>query len=121
MASAFSHPAVLLVLTPAFRAAGADIGRRAILYGVVCCLLPDIDAVGHWIGVPSGTTWGHRGATHSILFAGIVAAGITAAAFRDATSRGAVFLFLFLCGASHGFLDMATDGGRAIAWLWPFG
>jgi len=121
MASAISHPTVLLALAPAFRAAGAGMDRRALLFGALCCLLPDIDAVGYWLGVPSSAPWGHRGATHSIFFAAILAGGITAAAFRDAASRGAVFLFLFLCGASHGFLDMMTDGGPPVAWLAPFG
>jgi inner membrane protein len=119
MASAISHPAVLLALAPAFRP--AVLNRRVLLFGALCSVLPDIDAVPHWLGVPSSSPFGHRGVTHSILFAALLAGGLSAAVFRRAPSRGAVFLFFFLCGASHGFLDMMTTGGQPIAWLWPFG
>jgi inner membrane protein len=119
MASAISHPAVLLALAPAFGPAALD--RRVLLFGALCSVLPDIDAIPHWLGVPSSSPFGHRGLTHSIVFAALLAAGLTAAAFRGSPSWRAVFLFLFLCGASHGFLDMMTTGGQPIAWLWPFG
>ena len=32
-------------------------------------LLPDLDAVGFSLGVAYGAPWGHRGATHSLVFA----------------------------------------------------
>lgn len=32
---------------------------------------------------------------------------------------GVAFAFLAAATASHGLLDMLTDGGRGVAWLWP--
>lgn len=117
MASAFSHPAVLLGLSPWFRRVGLD--RRALLLGAFCSVLPDVDAVGFWLGVPYDAPLGHRGLTHSILFAAAVAAALVLLAFATSTSPRAVFLFLFLCGVSHGVLDAMTDGGRGIAFFAP--
>ena len=118
MASAFSHPAAVVALSPWFR--GAGIGRRAVLFGVCCTILPDVDAVGFWLGVPYTSLWGHRGMTHSFFFASVIAAAVTLTCFRSAPRRTPVFLLLFLCGASHGLLDAMTDGGRGIALLAPF-
>jgi inner membrane protein len=38
--------------------------------------------------------------------------------FLPGTRSG--WLFLFAAAASHGLLDMATDGGLGIALFWPF-
>ncbi len=117
MASVLSHPAVALGLQPWFRRA---LDRRALAAGGICAVLPDIDAVGFWLGVPYGSPFGHRGLTHSLVFAAVLAALVTVAGFRRHAARPAVFAFLFLCGASHGLLDAMTDGGRGIALFWPF-
>jgi inner membrane protein len=119
VASVISHPAVLLALAPGFRAAG--LGRRALLFGALCTVLPDIDSVGYWLGVPPAAPLGHRGATHSIFTAAALSAALTATAFRHAPSRLAVFALLFLCAASHGLLDMMTDGGPPVAFFAPLG
>ena len=118
MASVLSHPAAILGLSPWFRSRG--VRRRAALFGVFCAVLPDVDAVGFWLGVPYGSAWGHRGLTHSILAAAVVAAACAAGAFRAERSRIAILFFLFLCGASHGFFDAMTDGGLGVAFLAPF-
>jgi inner membrane protein len=118
VASAISHPAVLLALVPLFR--GTGLSRRVWLAGILCSVLPDADTVGFWLGVPYGSLWGHRGLTHSVLSAAVVAAAITLWAFRAERSRLAVFLFLFLCGGSHGLFDAMTDGGLGVAFFAPF-
>ncbi len=116
MASAISHPAVVLALSPWFGGRRA-LGKRAWALAAIATVLPDIDTAGFWFGVPYGSILGHRGLTHSLLFA----AAFSAAAFLALRSRRAgVLLFLFLCAASHGILDAMTDGGRGIAFLAPF-
>jgi inner membrane protein len=30
------------------------------------------------------------------------------------------FAFVLACAASHGLLDMMTNGGLGVAWFWPF-
>ena len=83
-------------------------------------LLPDADVIGFSFGVRYGDPWGHRGATHSLLFS--LALGIALAVC--ARMRGAPLLrtalFASLVLASHAVLDTLTDGGRGCALFWPF-
>ena len=117
MASVLSHPAVVLALAP-WR--GEVPVRRLAAWGAALALAPDLDVIGFWLGVPYGSPLGHRGLTHSFFFSLALAAAVTAAAFRRSPRRSGVFLFLFLCGASHGVFDAMTDGGRGVALLAPF-
>ncbi len=101
----------------------AAVGRRSIpvrlaLLGAALAMLPDFDVIGFRFGIAYDSQWGHRGASHSLFFAGLVAA-LTALAWKPARSWLA-WLFLFASAASHGLLDMMTDGGRGVALLWPF-
>jgi membrane-bound metal-dependent hydrolase YbcI (DUF457 family) len=36
---------------------------------VACCLLPDVDVIGLIVGIPYEHVMGHRGFSHSLLFA----------------------------------------------------
>jgi inner membrane protein len=92
----------------------------ALLFWSALSLFPDIDVVGFMRGVPYGAPWGHRGATHSLVFAlaGGVVVGFCARWFRRPVLRTMVIATLVL--ASHGLLDTMTDGGLGAALLWPF-
>jgi inner membrane protein len=81
-------------------------------------MLPDLDVIAFWLGIPYGAPFGHRGATHSLVFA--AAAGIIAVLIARAPDRRRVGLLAFAVVASHGLLDALTDGGRGVALLWPF-
>jgi inner membrane protein len=116
VASVLSHPAVALGLAPWLRRAG--LRRRALLLGVLCAVIPDVDAVGFWLGIPYGAPLGHRGLTHSILFAAVLAGALTAAG--PPAARLPLFVFLLLCAASHGVFDAMTDGGLGVAFFAPF-
>lgn len=118
MASVISHPAAALGLAPAFAAP-----RAAIAAGALLSILPDADSVGFWLGVPYGSPFGHRGLTHSLAFAAVLAALASVLLLRTARLRiGAPphFLFLFACAASHGLFDGMTDGGLGVAYFAPF-
>ena len=87
---------------------------------VLCSILPDIDVVGFPLGIRYGDLWGHRGMTHSLLFAAVIAAIM---AFRFAPARGErwkLMLLLFVVTASHGLLDAMTNGGLGVAFFSPF-
>lgn len=87
---------------------------------VACSALPDVDVIGFGFGVPYGDLWGHRGMTHSILFAAAIgiAAGIYFGGSRLAIlAQGVLF---FVITSSHGVLDAMTDGGLGIAFFSPF-
>jgi inner membrane protein len=121
VASVFSHPAVALGLGPVFASKGVE--PRVWALGAACAVLPDIDVVGFHCGVPYGDLFGHRGITHSLPFAALVASLLTPLLLRGPAWRGrapAVGLFLFLCTASHGVFDAMTNGGLGIAFFAPF-
>jgi len=83
-------------------------------------MLPDIDVLGFHFGIPYASQFGHRGFTHSLIFAGALA--VAAVLFHGFlhTSRWRAFAFVFVSAASHGLLDAFTTGGKGIALLWPF-
>ena len=65
---------------------------------------------------------GHRGLSHSLLFAAAVATIIVPLFFgrtREAASRARGWLYVFLATASHGALDALTNGGPGIAFFAP--
>ena len=83
-------------------------------------MLPDADVIGFRFGVRYGDFWGHRGFTHSLLFAGVLA---LLAAFLYATTLRDRIKFawlLFIVTASHGVLDAMTNGGLGVAFFSPF-
>jgi inner membrane protein len=96
------------------------ISRRLLLAGVVASVLPDADVVGFWLGTAYPDAFGHRGATHSLVFALLLGVIAAARARPLAAGRGAAFAFVAVCAASHGLLDMLTNGGYGIALWWPF-
>jgi inner membrane protein len=118
MPTVFAHAAVPL-------AAAFALGRRRVpvrlaLAGVVAAALPDADTVGFFLGIPYADDFGHRGASHSLLFA--VSAAVVAAMFARKLGTGRMMSasFLFLACASHALLDAFTDGGLGVALFWPF-
>jgi len=99
------------------------LGRRrlsvpVIGLGIAFAMLPDADVVGFGFGIEYGDIWGHRGASHSVFFATIAALLATALLRPDRYLIAALFLFVSM--ASHGLLDMFTNGGLGAALFWPF-
>jgi len=91
----------------------------AVLWSALS-LLPDVDVIGFSLGIKYADPWGHRGATHSLVFALAVAAvaGLVARAARLPAWRTALVAAAVV--ASHSLLDTMTDGGLGCALLWPF-
>jgi inner membrane protein len=91
-----------------------------MLFWSLLSLLPDADVIGFAFGVGYGDAWGHRGATHSLVFTiGLGAAiGLVAAWVRRPVARTALLASAVL--VSHPLLDVLTDGGLGCALLWPF-
>lgn len=111
MASLFTHPAVVLT-----RTWFPSVPRRAVIAAVIGSMLPDADAIGYALGIPYGSLFGHRGFTHSIVFA-LLYATLATLILRVRTTSLA---FLFLCTLSHPVLDAMTNGGRGVAFFSPF-
>ena len=77
----------------------------------------------HWLGVPWSHASGHRGISHSLAFAAVLAALLSVTMFRGpgwSGRRGGLWLVLFLATASHGVLDSMTNDGPGVALLAPF-
>jgi inner membrane protein len=84
---------------------------------VLLPIIPDLDVLSTY---DYGTPLGHRGITHSLLFAlvlGMVAAGATCRRLR-VRWWSLAFLF-FLVIASHGLLDAMTTRSEGIPFFWP--
>lgn len=111
--ASIGHVAVGMV---AARREGGGV-RRMVLWSALS-LLPDADVVAFWLRIPYGAPFGHRGASHSLV-AALVVAGVIAA-FTPRARRASTGLLAFAVVASHGLLDALTDGGRGVALLWPF-
>lgn len=121
MASAFGHAV-------AAAAIGSTYPKRMTSWkfwvmGIGCSILPDADVIAFSFGIPYESFWGHRGFTHSFVFALLLGILVTAVLYRkqliSKTGLGYI-LFFALCTASHGILDGMTTGGRGVAFFSPF-
>jgi inner membrane protein len=117
MPTVLSHPAVPLAI--GFGLSQYVVPRRLLIAGVVASVVPDLDVIGLHLGIHYPSVFGHRGITHSLLFA--VAMGFLLALGYTwfETTRRRAFAFIFASTASHGLLDMMTNGGSGIALWWP--
>ena len=111
MPTILTHPAVALT-APWFR----RVSRGAVVAGALGSIVPDADVAGFAFGIRYGDVLGHRGFTHSIVFA-LLFAFVATVLLRG---RFATFAFVFLCTMSHGLLDACTDGGLGVAFFSPF-
>jgi inner membrane protein len=117
MPTAFSHPAVAWACRLA--GGGQRVPGRLLALAALCSVLPDVDAVGYWLGIPYGHWLGHRGLTHSLPFALALGWVASSWAARLRASRLAAFLTVTLATGSHGLLDALTSGGLGVALLAP--
>ena len=122
MPTVLTHGVIAVAASKTFL--GKRTGRRVLLAAVFCSVLADIDAIGLRMGIPSGDFLGHRGFTHSLVFAAIVSFSVAAVGFWSARIFSlrwlGVWVLLFVVAASHGALDAMTNGGLGIALLAPF-
>ena len=119
--ASIGHVAVGMALGR-FEAGSASWKRRVALMGFLSllALLPDADVVAFALRIPYAAPWGHRGASHSFVFAGAVALAVAALARWKGESATRWGVLTFLAVGSHGILDTLTDGGLGAALYWPF-
>ena len=116
MPTIFSHTVIPIAMSLGAR----RISHRLLFAGIAASIVPDLDTLGFRFGVAYAHEFGHRGFTHSVVFA--LALAIFAALFAPElrTKRMTAFIFIFVATASHGLLDMFTNGGLGVALFWPF-
>lgn len=84
-------------------------------------VLPDLDVIGITLGFEETSIAGHRGYSHSLLFATAVA-GLTyvlARKFKWGSRPVFTALLAFVAVLSHGLMDAMTYRTRGIPFLWP--
>ena len=122
MASGFAHMAVAYAMGKTLNPSWPT--KRFWVLTLLCCVLPDVDVLGLVMGIPYDHVLGHRGITHSVVFAimvGIVMPRVLTSGFSCSTYRYLTLAVYFsLVTLSHGVLDALTDGGLGIAFFGPF-
>jgi inner membrane protein len=113
-----THP--LPVLAIGLALGSRVIPPRLLIAGMVAACLPDADVLAFKFGVAYADSFGHRGASHSLLFAALM--GVLGVLFAPLLNSGRIkaFIWLSLAAASHSVLDALTNGGLGVAWLWPW-
>ena len=118
MPTVITHAIVPLAL-------GWAMGRKAmptplLLAGAAVAMLPDADVLAFHFGIDYADAFGHRGATHSLVFAALIGLlGVWVARLLDVAPWRAA-LRLAVCTASHPLFDALTNGGLGVAAFWPW-
>jgi inner membrane protein len=96
--------------------------RRYWIAAALVATIPDVDILFVLLGARYRGMWGHRGITHSLLFAFVAAAAATLwVRARDRSiPAGPLYGVLLLAAASHGFLDGLMASGVGVAFFAPF-
>ena len=125
MASLFGHAVASIALGNGFLKTKKKF--KFWFLAVFCAILPDFDVISFKFGIAYNSFWGHRGFTHSFVFAILIGFLITYLFYRkiDIPVNGnnkkfKYFLFFTLCTASHPILDALTNGGLGVAFFAPF-
>lgn len=124
MPTIFSHAILSTALGAAY--ATEPMPKRFWFLAAMCSVLPDFDVLAFNLGIPYRSVWGHRGFTHSLLFAVLAGCVIAWTAFRQEESvtmkrsRTSLAIFFSVATISHLALDSLTNGGLGVAALWPF-
>ncbi len=116
MASAFGHSIAAIGLSR-FSTRYA-VTKKLYFAGIISAFIPDADVMAFRLGIPYEAMMGHRGFSHSILFALLWAAFLSVFFFRAQFQRS--FWVIFTCTLSHGILDAMTNGGLGVGFLIPF-
>lgn len=113
-----THALVPLAATLAF--ANRPVPWKLVAVAAVAAAAPDIDGLfKHFLHLPTSSIYAHRGAAHSLFVA--LAAGLIAAVFHRALGVRRLLAGVVVAAsmASHGLLDMMTNAGLPVAYLWP--
>ncbi|WP_299825153.1 metal-dependent hydrolase [uncultured Pontibacter sp.] len=121
MASAFAHALAAVAVGKTYPKTYTS--PKFWILGVLCTILPDADVVMFKFGVSYEHLLGHRGFSHSLVFALLLGVALTAIFYRSiklTSKQGLGFILFFsFCTASHILLDALTNGGLGVAVFAP--
>lgn len=115
MASIFGHGFVAYTTA---KLIDTKVSKSLVWLAIGAAILPDLDVLAFKFGIPYLHPLGHRGFTHSILFA--VLWSVLLAFIFGKTRKQVFFVVLFLSTISHGLLDALTTGGKGVGFFIPF-
>lgn len=127
MASAFAH--ALTAYTLKKLTTNPLLSTKFLFSVIVSSIIPDLDVIAFRFGIDYGDVWGHRGITHSLMFAFIWSILLWSIMSRTSDYKQLRFIsktsltaitILFLSTSSHGFFDAMTNGGLGVAFFSPF-
>ena len=121
MASIFGHALTAVTLGTSFSKTLTS--SKFWLLGIICAILPDADVIGFSFNIDYSSFWGHRGFSHSLVFALLLGVFVTFIFYRNSflSKKGMLYILFFtLCTASHAVLDAMTTGGLGVAFFSPF-
>lgn len=95
--------------------------RKAVLWAIACAVVPDLDVMAYSFGVAWDSMLGHRGLTHTVLFALLLGPAAAWLGFgaRRLSEFGRLTAAFSAATLSHPVLDAFTNGGLGIPFLWP--
>ena len=115
MASIFGHG---LVAYTTSKLIDSKSNKLLLLLAISSAILPDLDILAFKFGISYAHPFGHRGFTHSILFAVLWSVLLS---YLFGKNRKLIFaIVLFLSTVSHGVLDAMTSGGIGVGFFIPF-
>lgn len=121
MPTVISHSLVAIVFGKIF---SKGTGTKFWIFTIICAILPDIDVLTRYFGVPYGHMLGHRGFFHSIMFVLMTAFIVVTTGFREIKHLSkewwSYVAYFFLIGLSHIILDAMTSGGMGVGLFMPF-
>lgn len=126
MASLFSHLIIGATGSKVIQTRKAlQVDAKLFILAMLSSALPDIDVLAFDLGIPYEHWLGHRGLSHSFVFAFCWALLISVVFYRcEMRKSWSIWLFylffFFVVTASHGIIDAMTNGGRGVGFFIPF-
>ena len=115
MASIFGHGLVAFTTS---KIIDSKSSKLLLFLAIGSAILPDLDVLAFKFGISYLHPLGHRGFTHSIVFALLWSVLLS---FLFGKSRKLIFgIVLFSSTLSHGILDAMTSGGKGVGFFIPF-
>ena len=118
MASLFGHAAAAVALSKLHFTRGEK--TKVMLWAIFCSCLPDADVIAFRFDIPYTHQFGHRGFTHSLVFGLVFGILLAWVLYRKEKQWWRIASLFVMATASHGLLDMMTNGGTGVALWWPF-
>jgi len=94
--------------------------RRTWILATACAVAPDLDWFTGFLKLSDGNSLSHRGMSHSLLAAALIAAAAMLIGFRPRLRSPRHWACMLSAAFSHGLLDACTFGGTGVAFLLPF-